>query len=156
MQILNCLTVMVCSHYITFLSVVARASQWPSGPVWMDPLHSTPFWSCAILWPIPATHQIDWTVMHKCLPVRLTSQRRRCATRTSMAELWILFSCICLILQNKHTHAHTLSLSLTHTHVKWAVCNSMYCRNLHVHLLQIQTYCFIANENTYTTLHTAT
>ena len=87
MQILKCVIVMVCSHYITFLSVVARISPWPSGPVWLDSLYSTPFLSWATLSPIPATQQIDQTVLHKCLPVYLPSQMYSCATHTSTAEL---------------------------------------------------------------------
>jgi hypothetical protein len=37
------------------------------------------------------------------------------------------------------------------TYANWAVCNSTHCRSLHVHLLQIQTYRFIGNENIYHT-----
>jgi hypothetical protein len=45
-----------------------------------------------------ATHPVNYTVLHKCLPVRLLKQTCSCATNAATVETRIDSSCTCLII----------------------------------------------------------
>jgi hypothetical protein len=72
----------------------------PSGPVWMNSPASTPPCICAVKLSAKATHPVNTTVLHECLPVRLLSQMDGCAIYTATAVLWTGFSWTCLVLDS--------------------------------------------------------
>jgi hypothetical protein len=70
-----------------------EADSLPSDPCWTDSPVGTPFFICAIMSPVPATCPFGCTALHKCLLLRLSSQRRSCAIYLITAVPQRGFSC---------------------------------------------------------------
>jgi hypothetical protein len=70
-----------------------EAESLPSDPGWTDSPVGTPSFSWAIMSFVPATCPVGCTALHKCLPVRLQSQRHSCAIYLITGALQTDFSC---------------------------------------------------------------